>query len=129
MDHRLLREAESNGHKFRVVQSEAKKSAVAKTSAETEALFYRYVQWIDEDEKAVVRKEWDVIAPGVETKPGSRTKVVFSRNIDSVWLPQRAEFLIVTGDRFGASQVLQTNTYSGYRRFTTETKIEFDDPQ
>jgi hypothetical protein len=129
MDHRLLREEEVGGHKYWVVQSEPRKGTITKSQAETEALSYRYIHWIDEDEKVVVRREWEVIGEGVETKPGSRTKVGFAKNNDSVWLPDRAESLIVTGDKFGASRTLQTNTFSGYRRFTSETNIEFDDPQ
>jgi hypothetical protein len=71
MDHKLLREEELGGHKYWVVQSEPKQNALPETPAETQALCYRYIHWIDQEEKAVFRKEWETIAEGVETKPGS----------------------------------------------------------
>ncbi len=129
MDQKLLREEEIDGHKYRVVQSDPKKNPAPATPAETEALSYRYTHWIDQEDKSVLRVEWEVIGAGIATKPGSRATVVFAKQADSVWLPKRAELLIATGDRFGAKWVLQTNDYSAYMRFTTDTSIQFDAPR
>jgi hypothetical protein len=55
--------------------------------------------------------------------------VIFAKNAEAVWLPKRAEFFVVTGDTFGAKWIFQTDVYSGYQRFSSETNIEFGDSQ
>ena len=127
MDHKLLREEEVGGRKYWVVQSEPKKDAAPKTLLETQALSYRYTHWIDELEHAVFRKEWEVIGAGVDMKPGSTTKLLFGRNAEGAWLLQRADLLILNGDKLGGNRFFQTNVFSDFRRFTTETNVHFDD--
>ena len=127
MDHQLLREEEIDGRKCWVVKSEPKQDAVAKTAGETQALSYRYINWIDEAENAVVRQDWEVLKEGVETKPGSKVQVVFTKNADGAWLPQRAEFVSVTGDKPSAARVFQTNVYSDYHKFAAAANIQFDE--
>ncbi len=129
MDQELVREEEIGNRKYWVVQSEPKKNAVAATPTETQALSYRYTHWIDQQDKSVSRVKWEVVAQGVETKPGSWTRLDFSENENSVRLPRHAESFIVTGDKFGAKWVFQTNDYSGYRKFSTDTNVDFDDRQ
>jgi hypothetical protein len=129
MDQELVGVGQIGDRKYWVVRSEPKKNATAATPAEAEALSYRYTHWIDQQEKSVFRVQWEVIAHGVETKPGSWTKLVFAKNADSVRLPEHAELFMVTGDKLGAKWVFQTNDYSGYRKFTTDTNLEFDDRQ
>jgi len=127
MDQELVRVEEIGGRRYWMVQSGPKKNAVAATPAETQALSYRYTHWIDQQDKSVVRVKWEVIAQGVETKPGSWTRLDFARNADSVWLPEHVEFFTVTGDKFGAKWMFQTGDFSGYRKFGSDTKIGFDD--
>lgn len=128
MDHRLLREEEIGGRKYWVVQSEPKKDAASKTALETQALSYRYTHWIDEADKAVFRKEWEVIGAGVDMKPGSTTKLLFTRNAEGVWLLERADLLILSSDKLGGNRFFQTNVFSDYRKFITETNVTFDEP-
>ena len=129
MDQELVRVEEIGNRKYWVVQSEPKKNAVAATPAETQALSYRYTHWIDQQDKSVSRLKWEVIAQRVETPPGSWTRLDFAENENSVRLPRHAEFFIVTGDKFGAKWVFQTNDYSAYRKFSTDTSVNFDDRQ
>jgi hypothetical protein len=126
MGQELVRVEEAGGRRYWVVRSEPKKNVIAAASGEAEALSYRYTHWIDQEEKSIVRVQWEVISQGVDMKPGSWTRLVFVKNEDSVLLPQHAEFFTITGDKFGAKWVLQTNDYSGYRKFTTDTNVEFD---
>jgi hypothetical protein len=39
----------------------------------------------------------------------------------------RAELLILNGDKLGGNRFFQTNTFSDYKRFTSETSVQFDD--
>jgi hypothetical protein len=71
--------------------------------------------------------EWEVIGAGVDMKPGSTTKLIFARNQDGAWLLDRAELLILNGDKLGGNRFFQTNTFSDYKRFTSETSVQFDD--
>ena len=43
------------------------------------------------------------------------------------WLLQRADLLILNGDKLGGNRFFQTNVFSDFRRFTTETNVHFDD--
>jgi hypothetical protein len=108
------------------VQSEPKKDAVPKTPNETRALAYRYVQWIDQTDRSVPRKEWEVVGEGQDTAPGSSVKVQFARNPEGVLLPQ--QYIWRSASRKGKpAAFLQTQVFSDYRRFTTETNVQFDD--
>jgi hypothetical protein len=126
MNQELVRVEEIGNRKYWVVQSKPKKNVVAATSTETEALSYQYTHWIDQEDKSIFRVKWEVIAPQVETKPGSWTTLDFAENENSVRLLRHAQFFIVTGDKFGAKWVFQTNDYSGYRKFSADSKIDFD---
>lgn len=125
MEHRLLREEEIGGRKYWVVQSEPKKDAVPKTPSETKTLAYRYVQWIDQADRSVARREWDVIGPGQDTLPGSTVQLSFARNADGVLLPQQYIWKSVRGS--GKVSFLQTQLFSDYRRFTSQTNVSFGD--
>jgi len=110
MEHRLLREEEIGGRKYWVVQSEPKKDAVPKTPSET---------------KTLARREWDVIGPGQDTLPGSTVQLSFARNADGVLLPQQYIWKSVRGS--GKVSFLQTQLFSDYRRFTSQTNVSFGD--
>jgi hypothetical protein len=127
MDHRILREEEFGGLTCWVVQSEPKPDAVPRTPNETRALPYRYVQWIAQTDRSIPRKEWEVIGGGQDTPPGSNVKLVFLRNSDGALLPQQYIWNSVKYKGKGVA-FLQTQVFSDYRRFTSQTSVQFDDP-
>jgi hypothetical protein len=126
MDHKILREEEFGGLTCWVVQSEPKPNAVPQTPNQTRAMAYRYVQWIAQTDRSIPRKEWEVIGEGQDTPPGSNVKLVFLRNPDGALLPQQYTWNSVRYKGKGVA-FLQIQVFSDYRRFTSQTSVQFDD--
>ncbi len=126
MEHKILREEEMGGRMCWVVQSVPRGDAAPKTDVETRAMAYRFTSWIDQIDRAIVREEWEVIGAGQDTKPGSTVAMVFVENADGVWLRQSAEMRAISGSG-NPPRFLQTNVYSDYRRFASETNVRFED--
>jgi hypothetical protein len=114
---KLLREEALDGRKCWVVQSESG----AGQSPDCGTL------WIDEGERVIVRVETDFLRGTPEMKPGARTIVFYSRNELGVWLPSR-QISLFSGNAFLPARAYQTIDFSAYRRFTSDTNIQYDDP-
>jgi hypothetical protein len=133
MDHELLREESIGDRKYWVVRSEAGKRAAGKTAAEVPALSYRCTYWIDESERAVFRLQREVLTDNLPSqKPGSRLTLTYEKNPDGVWLPDHSDAFILPRSPKGflpAQHVFQVIDYSQYRKFTSDTNIQYDDAQ
>jgi len=114
---KLLGEEAIDGRKCWVVQSESANDRSPK----------RWTLWIDEDERAIVRVASELLSGTPEVKAGARTTVFYSRNELGVWLPSR-QVSIFTGNAFLPARAYQTIDFTAYRRFTTDTNIQYDDP-
>ncbi len=127
MDHHIVREEEVGAAKYWIVESTPGKDAVPGTPGEKRALAYRFVSWIDQADSTLLREEWQVIGDGQDTRPGSWVKIAFARNADGVNLIQRIEMKAISS-KGSPARFFQTQIFSDYRKFTSETNVVFDGP-
>jgi hypothetical protein len=114
---KLLGEETIDGHKCWVIRSEP----IPDRSPS------RWTLWIDEQEKVLIRVQSELLREDVELKAGALRTILYTRNEQGVWLPSRSTN-VFTGRQFLAAHSYQTIDFSGYRRFTSDTKIQYDDP-
>lgn len=117
MTNKLLREEAIDGRKCWVIQSES-------AAGQGPDL---WTFWIDEEERAIIRVEKELLHATPEVKAGARTILSYTRNDAGVWLPSR-QITLFTGNGFLPARAFQTIDFSSYTRFTADTNIRYDDP-
>lgn len=118
------------GRTNRLVRSETiagRDCWVIESDPSTDQPPYRRTFWVDKEDKVVTRIHQERLG---KTEKGTLIQgtIFFQKSSDGVWLESRSENVIAAMDLHRMFSQLQTIDFSAYQRFTTDTAIQFHDP-
>jgi hypothetical protein len=83
--------------------------------------------WIDQEDKAIARREIETAGPHSQLGPDGRVVQIFSKDEGTPWLIREVVSRSQGTYYFRKRDFLNTDRFSGYKKFDAQTTITFEE--